>query len=417
MSVDIIVIGAGPAGLAISAALAERSMSVACLAPEHPAPWPNNYGVWKDEVDGLGIEHAYDHVWDAPVAYTRGEARKLGRSYVRFDNEKLRDHFWQICEEHGVDWSEGMARSVRVGHHGCIVSTMDREELEGRVVVDATGHQPALVERSNNRSPGFQAAYGFVGEFTDSPIGDDEMVLMDYRSDYGEDQDDADEATFLYAMRLDEDRVFVEETSLVGRPPVTFSVLEDRLARRLKARGVDCTMVHEVERCLIPMGLPLPDLDQRVIGFGGAASMVHPATGYQMARMLNAAGDLADSLEASLGDPDVDLDEVSRRAWDTLWPSEQIRARRFWNFGMESLISLDPEQTRGFFDAFFDLNEDSWRAYMSGTLPPDEIPRVMWQVFLRAKNSLRFSLARSAMRPEGFSMFKAMLGRGARAAR
>jgi lycopene cyclase-like protein len=145
--------------------------------------------------------------------------------------------------------------------------------------------------------------------------------------------------------------------------------------------------------------------------------MVHPATGYQMARMLTSAGPLADAITDSLASADCDLDEVSRRAWRAVWSPEAVRARKFWNFGMESLIRLSPAQTRSFFDAFFDLNEDQWKAYMSGTLPPDDIPRVMWQVFLRAENSLRFSLARSAMRPEGFSMFRAMLGRAEPTAR
>jgi lycopene beta-cyclase len=37
--------------------------------------------------------------------------------------------------------------------------------------------------------------------------------------------------------------------------------------------------VEEEEYCYIPMGGELPDLTQRVVGFGGAANMVHPATG------------------------------------------------------------------------------------------------------------------------------------------
>jgi lycopene beta-cyclase len=417
MTTDAIIIGAGPAGLAICAALAERGLQVTCVAPEHPSPWPNNYGVWRDEVEDLGLDFAFDRVWERPVAFTDESARELSRTYVRLDNERLRAHFMEVCESHGVEWVTGLAKSVDVEDDGCVLWTMERESVSGSVVVDASGHRPVLVERCDGPSPGFQAAYGFVGEFTESPIGNHEMVLMDFRPDYGGDEDDVDEATFLYAMRLDEDRVFVEEILLVGRPPVTFDVLEDRLARRLRARGVDCSMVHDVERCLIPMGLPLPDLDQRVIGFGGAASMVHPATGYQMARMLTSAGPLADAITDSLASADCDLDEVSRRAWRAVWSPEAVRARKFWNFGMESLIRLSPAQTRSFFDAFFDLNEDQWKAYMSGTLPPDDIPRVMWQVFLRAENSLRFSLARSAMRPEGFSMFRAMLGRAEPTAR
>ena len=50
----------------------------------------------------------------------------------------------------------------------------------------------------------------------------------------------------------------------------------------------------EEEYCLIPMGGVLPRRDQRVIGIGGTAGMVHPSTGYMVARMLGAVPQLAD---------------------------------------------------------------------------------------------------------------------------
>ena len=43
--------------------------------------------------------------------------------------------------------------------------------------------------------------------------------------------------------------------------------------------GMKVLGVEEEEYCYIPMGGELPDLSQRVLGFGGAANMVHPATG------------------------------------------------------------------------------------------------------------------------------------------
>ena len=43
--------------------------------------------------------------------------------------------------------------------------------------------------------------------------------------------------------------------------------------------GITVLGVEEEEYCYIPMGGELPDLTQRILGFGGAANMVHPATG------------------------------------------------------------------------------------------------------------------------------------------
>ena len=45
-ALDVLVIGAGPAALAIAAALAERGVHLALLAPADPqAPWANTYGI------------------------------------------------------------------------------------------------------------------------------------------------------------------------------------------------------------------------------------------------------------------------------------------------------------------------------------------------------------------------------------
>lgn len=60
--------------------------------------------------------------------------------------------------------------------------------------------------------------------------------------------------------------------------------------------GMKVLGVEEEEYCYIPMGGELPDLAQRVVGFGGAANMVHPATGavfcstvYSISRLMRTA--------------------------------------------------------------------------------------------------------------------------------
>ena len=87
-------------------------------------------------------------------------------------------------------------------------------------------------------------------------------------------------------------RVFFEETSLVARPAVTLAECERRLKLRLAHLGIDVVEVcadEPPELCYIPMGGPRPDPRQRVVAFGAAAALVHPATGYQLCRALAAA--------------------------------------------------------------------------------------------------------------------------------
>ncbi|MFG0251976.1 MAG: lycopene cyclase family protein [Phycisphaerales bacterium JB038] len=409
---DVLVVGAGPAGMAASAALARVGLSVGCLAPSHPSPWPNNYGLWEDEIAGLGLSDCYDCRWEKPVVYTsKTHAHDLDRVYLRLDNDKLRDRLIDWCDQGGVRWLEGFAASIRSSNKGVTVLDRHGEEYHAALLIDATGHRPKFVERESGGANACQAAYGFVGDFDGDPIAGDEVVLMDFREDFldaGPRRSPA--ATFLYAMELGDGRYFVEETSLVHRPALTFDVLEDRLAQRLRARGVPVVGVEQAERCLIPMNNPMPLLDQQVVGFGAAASMVHPATGYQMARMLRTAPELARAVALHLGKLGADPKEAARQAWKTIWPDQDVRARKLWMFGLECLLRLEPAQTRRFFEAFFSLPGEQWKGYMSGTLAPAEIAQVMWGLFRVAPMSLRVSLTKTAIGREGWEMIRALAG-------
>ncbi|MFW6057935.1 MAG: lycopene cyclase family protein [Persicimonas sp.] len=413
---DVIVVGAGPAGLAASAALSRRGLSVISLAPEHPSPWPNSYGLWEDELEGLGFEDCYECRWKTPVVYTAGGARtELDRVYLRLDNDKLRTRLLDRCEQNDVRFVEGFAEAI--GHDETGATLIDREggEHRARLVIEATGHRPKFVEREAGSVSASQVAYGFVGEFDGSPIrhddGHDELVLMDFRQDYaGEKLRESPAPSFLYAMELGDDRYFVEETSLAHRPALSFDILEDRLAGRLRSRGAPVMSVEEVERCLIPMDSPMPRLDQRVVGFGAAASMVHPATGYQMGAMLRTAPKLAEAVADLIGADGIKLIDISRQAWRAIWPEDKIRARKLWLLGLESLLDLDARQTSDFFEVFFSLPDAQWQGYMSGTLGPHELARVMWSLFSHMPISLQVALGKTALGREGWEVLKALRG-------
>ena len=69
-------------------------------------------------------------------------------------------------------------------------------------------------------------------------------------------------------------------------------MLKRRLLKRLEFHGIEFALgsVREEEFCYIPMGGAMPTIPQRVVGFGGAAGLVHPATGYMISRTMNLAG-------------------------------------------------------------------------------------------------------------------------------
>ena len=116
-------------------------------------------------------------------------------------------------------------------------------------------------------------------------------------------------------------QVFFEETSLVARPGLPLKELERRTYLRLEHLGVELKGKHPDEPdelSYIPMGGPPPDANQRVIAFGAAAALVHPATGYQLCRMLAAAPKVADALITAHREKRTP-DAAARAAYAAVW--------------------------------------------------------------------------------------------------
>ena len=152
----------------------------------------------------------------------------------------------------------------------------------------------------------------------------------------------------------------------------------------------------EFERCIIPMGHEIPDLAQPVVAFGGAASMVHPATGYMIARTLRAAPALADAYVAVRGQPAATR---SAALWNVIWPDQHVRAHELYRFGLEAILKMDVPQTHAFFSAFFSLPDELWRPYQSGTAAPRTIAAAMWALFRAAPPDLKLTLASMGLSP------------------
>jgi len=102
------------------------------------------------------------------------------------------------------------------------------------------------------------------------------------------------------------------------------------------------------------------------VPIGGAANTVHPATGYQVCRMLASATGVANALTAELKRPDFDPDAAAAAAHASLWPESNRLQRDFSVFGGEFLGSQPVEILRGFFGAFFALPQDVWGGFLAG---------------------------------------------------
>jgi len=319
-------------------------------------------------------------------------SRSLGREYAVLDNASVRAALTHPSVE------------VRTGRLG---------DVDAPVVVDATG--------ARGRGGAAQTAFGVrVPASVAAPvIGPGEAMFMDWRQPF------AGPATFLYAVPLPDGRVLLEETSLAHRPGLPFGELRARLLTRLHNHGIDPGDA-EVERVRIPLDTPIsrapagypaptrsrgrpalpvyrwgvtkrgvePGLwitrgrEWKIVPFGAAAGLVHPATGYGIGDALRLAPKVADAIAG--GDP-----QAARRV---VWSARARAVRRLRRAGLATLLALAPEETADFFELFFDLPPHLQRAYLSGREDLAGTAAAMAALFRAAPWSLRRTLAAATIR-------------------
>lgn len=405
---DVLVVGAGPAALVIGAELANRGLAVRGIAPQPAdAPWANTYGIWGPEVDRLGLGHLLEHRWSDCLSWFGPEPTRHGHDYGLFDKRALQEHLLRSCRSGGLSWRQG--RAVALRHDADRSTLVDDQggEHQARLVIEATGHQPLFVQRADDGPVAGQAAYGIVGRFSAPPLEAGRFVLMDYRADHLEPEERQEPPTFLYAMDLGGGRFFVEETSLALAPAVPFHTLRHRLQRRLAHWGVAVLEVEHEEFCLFPMNPALPDGSQRVVGFGGSASMVHPASGYMVGSLLRRAPALAEAIASALdrGPASLQGAPLAAAAWQALWPEELRRRHGLHRFGLEKLMRFEEARLRHFFATFFGLPTELWYGFLTNTLPLPELLAAQLRLFANAPGDVRWGL----LQPRGREL--ALLGR------
>ena len=373
--VDVAIVGGGPAGLALARALALQGVEPVVVAAS--TEWHTTYGVWRDDVADCDLGGELDALvrgaW--PTVRVVGKRQHLlQRPYVVFDNSRLRSslltgvqvqHDTAVQAEHTTETT-----SLRL-HSGATITA--------RLVIDATGSGELLARRTPKG--GAQTAYGLLLGATSetgsaniartSGVEPGVFTLMDWSTP----------PTFFYGAQFHDGRTLVEETSLYANPPRGLDDLRTRLAARL---GVDATeQADSVERVHIAT--------TRVVGFGAAGGFVHPVTGYSVAASLRAATRVANEIvqQLSRGTTGTDL---SLAVWGAVWPKHLVRSRGWHDMGLAVLGSLPPRLIGGFFDAFFELPQAQWSAYLRIDTEPAEVRAAMLGVFRRVDMATRLAL-------------------------
>ncbi|XP_039004780.1 lycopene epsilon cyclase, chloroplastic-like [Hibiscus syriacus] len=418
---DLVVIGCGPAGLALAAESAKLGLNVGLIGPD--LPFTNNYGVWEDEFKDLGLERCIEHVWRDTIVYLDDDKPiMIGRAYGRVSRHLLHEELLRRCVESGVMYINSKVETIveaTDGHN--LVACEHNRVVPCRLVTVASGAASGKLLQYEVGGPrvSVQTAYGIEVEVENNPYDPSLMVFMDYR-DYAKQEVPALEAqypTFLYAMPMSSTRVFFEETCLASKDAMPFDLLKKKLISRLETMGIRILKVYEEEWSYIPVGGSLPNTEQKNLAFGAAASMVHPATGYSVVRSLSEAPNYASVIANILKKDSNGLltsernnGNISMQAWNTLWPLERKRQRSFFLFGLALILQLDIEGIRTFFHTFFRLPSWMWQGFLGSTLSSADLVLFAFYMFVIAPNDMRMSLVKHLMSdPTGATMIRTYL--------
>lgn len=414
--VDVAVIGAGVGGCTIGWMLAEKkNCKVAIIDPKvETGSWYPNYGAWRQEwnclSDKLGLPEIKDCLtteWEYTDCFFGGsnnipmsKRTTLPQPYVRVDKKKLKQLYMDRFKASG----NGVTVASKVSTEGVgpnlfkdnkiqhledhsIITLDNGEQVKCKLIVDSTGAESSLVMREDpmfargserELKTGYQIAYGFIAHVDNpGPYDPKAMTLFDYRTDHFQPgssalNDAVDRPTFMYVMPLEQypdgsHRIFFEETSLVGegKRRLEFETCKKRAMKRLEFLGMKVLGLEEEEYCYIPMGGELPDRYQRIVGFGAAANMVHPSTGYQACRMMASANDVADNIAEGL-QQGMKPDALAATTYSRIWNRRSRGQRDFQLYGGDFLEQQPVGILRGFFSAFFALEDDVWGGFLAG---------------------------------------------------
>ena len=336
----VVVLGLGPAGRAAAHRLARAGVEVIAVDTAPARRWTPTYAAWADELPDW-LPAAVRRTQTTGVRAWALKPHLIPRTYVVLDTPGLQD----TLTLEGVQVIAG--KVVEADAHRVTLS--DGRQLIAEVVLDARGTRPHPTRAQ-------QSAIGvMVTARQAAPL--EGTWFMDWRRD--NDTTDQDHPSFLYAVPLDNDRVLLEETCLVGRPALGFRELRRRLDHRLAARGIVLRGDEPIERvrfCVEPDNDLVTGSGPVLLGSRGG--LMHPATGYSVAVSLTVADTIVESVMAG------------RSVHGALWPSPTRQTDRLRAIGLTTLLRLPPSEVEEFFAAYFALPASLQRAYISDRARP-----------------------------------------------
>lgn len=145
---DLTVVGCGPAGLSAADRASSKGLRVALVDPKPLAIWRNNYGVWVDEFEELGLADCFNNVWNRARVVIDDEHPDgilLDRPYAQVNRKALKDKLLQRCIDQGVVFGSCAVESVDHEKGGSVIAlkggadgAAKGQTVHSKMVLDAT---------------------------------------------------------------------------------------------------------------------------------------------------------------------------------------------------------------------------------------------------------------------------------------
>lgn len=169
MHSDVIIAGAGPAGLSAAATIARAGRSVTVLEQNHEigSPIRTSGGSFIDEMDALGIPVRLYHPISRVRFLSPNEAATFDYPQPKFCILDVRGTFQYLAERAIAEGAQ-----IRLSTHASSPITEDgivrgvrtnTEELRSKLVIDATGYRSSLLKQAG-LDPGFRR-FGVGSEY------------------------------------------------------------------------------------------------------------------------------------------------------------------------------------------------------------------------------------------------------------
>lgn len=401
---DVVVAGAGPAGLGLATELTRRGLAVVVVDPHPGRPWRATHCGWADELaeaPGIDPVRSVRIRHRAVVVDAAGRSRALSRPYAQLDPAGAPAALRHRAAAGPGQLTELAGRVATVGAataRGCARVEVEvlpargdspsprlTARLTARLVVDAAGGGGGVAGATRPAAGAglWQWAVGLVARFAPPPVPTGGAVLMDWRQYRGRVDDDRVPPSFGYVLDRGDGTHLVEETVLAGpRVPGVMRVLRSRLAGRLAAAGWRPVEGIAEELVAIPLDIGPRAARGPVLPVGVAAGLVHPASGYSVTAALRTAPAVADAVATALADPATDAAGVAAAGSAALWTPDIRRAHHLLARGVRSTLGLDATGTAGFYDTFFTLPTKVWSGYLAQPPASAGVVQAMARMFL-----------------------------------